>query len=1292
MAIPPPPPSPPGPPPPPKGIPLSEEEMDIYLERLSEINKSSKELFLQRQEELKQLQDIGAKMIENGEALEHSILIQNKHIELGKASLRINKEELKALQDKIALGEALTEEESKRLAFLEKEIPLLEQFIKQQKEAVENQKEMNELGKEFADKVFGVSKNWEKSWFGKLAKSDDIVKSLKHMAAGFLQAMRPANMLGSALMQIQTQTLAAIGGFSQQAASLATLTGQGYEYNSLIMEVSDSNRQFGVGMKESAQAIGELFVSMSNFNNLSKDVQASLVAHSAQLERLGVSTKDTAEFTEQFMLGMGMTADEAMKANQDIAKLAMGIGYPVAEMSNQFRAALPALASYGKQAPEIFKKVMSAAKNLGAEIQTLLGFTAQFDTYEDAASAVGKLNNILGGDLLNTYEMINSSEEERIESLLRGVDASNMSWNSMSRYEKMALANAAGIKDMAEANKIFAGGLKAYQESQAMVRDNSISQAELEKRTQATVSIQEKMNMIMESFILIIQPIVEVISWLLNGILSLNDAMGGMLVPVLVTMLGLFVLWQNSTKAQAFLTGILQALNISLATSTTTAGTAAAGASTGVTALAGSMAALGTPPAILGISAIAALALGIGLAAAAAAIFVYSLVQLITIFMKMPEAILPAIGGMALFLLTLVGFIGLIALMLPIAPAFMTSATLIGAGMMALAPGFILLSAALFLFSESLKNFEEVMEIMYELPWALGLFALGLAISGPLMLTAATTFGAGATVVGIGLLLLGTSLSLFNNETVELIPTLGVSLILLGLTLIAAGILLDAAAIVFGIGAIAVGAGLLALGLGLLLFKEETVELIPILGVALISLAATLIAAGIFMDAAAVIFGIGAIAVGAGLLLLGLGLLLFKEETVELIAPLGAALILLAFTLMLAGIFMNAAAVGFGIAAITVGAGLLALGIGLLLFSDKTVDLIAPLGAALLMLGLSLVAAGIPLALGGALLLAASIFLLPAAIFIAPALHTLGSAIKALDIEKMISISQYFIPFATALFKGSLSLLAASFYLAVAGDAIGMGIWLMEDNLQILAERMEQLNPQLESFANLGPKLREVFAMLEETTTSLSSLENMEAPLNKLANFIDTMGTAQMSLGASSVFTASFSEEISKLAESLNSISTEKIASLQGVLTTVASIEKFDSISQGLNMIADGIWNISFALSSLEEIEALSFAALITSVSDASVKVTPEGIENVKSLVELSAEYSKIQAETRVPEQDSFIEALKSVFGVNKSKDIRESTQTSSGGNKEIVLKVDNYVLGKIIGERIEKNQSLVTR
>ena len=285
--------------------------------------------------------------------------------------------------------------------------------------------------------------------------------------------------------------------------------------------------------------------------------------------------------------------------------------------------------------------------------------TSQMDTFEGAASAAGKLNSVLGGPLLNSMDLLNATEDERIRLVLQSVEASGRSWESMGKFEKKALASAAGITDMNEANKMFSAGLSGYDQMQDQMASSTDEQERLEAAQQAGVSIMEKMEAIFNSFAMAVMPIVDGIRWLMDGVLALNQAMGGMLIPVLVGVLG--VIWAIS-MASKVAAAFSAAWNVVMGIQAAVFGVSAAakgaegaanivvGASS-IPAAAGT-AAVGTaawyaaiPVAILALG-LGLLALGFGLIAVSIAGIVWAFVYLIQLFMEAPGAALLAAGAL----------------------------------------------------------------------------------------------------------------------------------------------------------------------------------------------------------------------------------------------------------------------------------------------------------------------------------------------------------------------------------------------------------------------------------------------------------------------------------------------------------------------------------------------------------------------------------------------------------------------------------------------------------------------
>ena len=155
--------------------------------------------------------------------------------------------------------------------------------------------------------------------------------------------------------------------------------------------------------------------------------------------------------------GMGFTAKEANNLQLELFAAGTALGpFMKDRVMKDFGPAMASLAAFTKErAIKIFKELAAQAKATGMEITELTNLAEKFDTYDSAAESVGRLNSILGGDYLNSIQMLNATESERISMLQNSLRLSGRQFTDLSRFEKKALAATVGIKDMTKAMQLF---------------------------------------------------------------------------------------------------------------------------------------------------------------------------------------------------------------------------------------------------------------------------------------------------------------------------------------------------------------------------------------------------------------------------------------------------------------------------------------------------------------------------------------------------------------------------------------------------------------------------------------------------------------------------------------------------------------------------------------------------------------------------------------------------------------------------------------------------------------------
>ena len=228
-------------------------------------------------------------------------------------------------------------------------------------------------------------------------------------------------------------------------ASFQAATGAGSEFTGVLNGIRNAGQQAGVGYGEAAASLTTLYGSMSSFTELNRSEQTRLGTTTALLEQVGVAGGTTAQVLDQATKSLGMTVGESDAMLRGLKDTAISLGKPINAVVEDFARAAPKLAFYGKDMVNVFKKLEMQSKATGLSVDQILGLAGeQFDTFEGAGTAVGKLNAILGGPYLNSIDMLNASEEERMELMKGAVDASGVVFSELNKFEQKMFARALG--------------------------------------------------------------------------------------------------------------------------------------------------------------------------------------------------------------------------------------------------------------------------------------------------------------------------------------------------------------------------------------------------------------------------------------------------------------------------------------------------------------------------------------------------------------------------------------------------------------------------------------------------------------------------------------------------------------------------------------------------------------------------------------------------------------------------------------------------------------------------------
>jgi len=345
------------------------------------------------------------------------------------------------------------------------------------------------------------------------------------------------SMIGITLAQeVVKQTMEAFKQYDQAAASLSKVAGANAQLQSVLNNTARGATAYGISFAQAGKAIEGLYTELNTFSNLNQKVQEELVVSTAKLEKLGISSQQSAKQIASLTQIMGMTESQAAKTSEKLAGFALAIGRSPTQVASDFAAASERLGGYGDKMLDVFKNLEIQAKGTGVALNDLLRITEKFQTFEGAATAAGKLNAALGGGFVNAMELLEASAEDpsrAIDLLRTRLNDAGLAFNQMSFYEKKLIADAGNFKSVEEASRILSMTNAEAERAAAADAERANQQQLLNDAIQRSIPIQEKIQLLMANLAIVMGPVVDAVSGLISMFTMLVDnPIGGFLLKI----------------------------------------------------------------------------------------------------------------------------------------------------------------------------------------------------------------------------------------------------------------------------------------------------------------------------------------------------------------------------------------------------------------------------------------------------------------------------------------------------------------------------------------------------------------------------------------------------------------------------------------------------------------------------------------------------------------------------------------------------------------------------------------
>lgn len=379
-----------------------------------------------------------------------------------------------------------------------------------------------------------------------------LVKSVK---SGEIFISMAAKLYGT-MINIAVATDKATASFRRFTGAAAGGNNANNQYAQVIGDVERQVAIFGGTHEQLGNQMGSLYGSYQNFTSLSKDQKDAVLAQTAALSALGVDAGLTAQIFDTSTKSLGFTDDQLMGLTETLHTTAQSLGKTTQQVTADFASISKQLAFYGTDVVDVFQELQKQSKATGLSMDQLVGIAGEaFDTFDGAATKVGRLNAILGGPYLNSIDMLNATEAERVEMIKASMDASGQMFSDLGKYEQKAIAAALGV-DVDTARRMF-GELSAAEEMQIRQQEKIAetareAQAVMDKFKNAIYSLVVRMDF----FVSIFAGAVELFSKFADNIPGPIKAIGNLIV--LLTGLG-FALKKAGGAVSSFGNGLRRA-------------------------------------------------------------------------------------------------------------------------------------------------------------------------------------------------------------------------------------------------------------------------------------------------------------------------------------------------------------------------------------------------------------------------------------------------------------------------------------------------------------------------------------------------------------------------------------------------------------------------------------------------------------------------------------------------------------------------------------------------------------
>ena len=422
-----------------------------------------------------------------------------------------------------SLMEDLDEDAKSILATEQEKYELQQKRIKELDVEIDRNKRLEKAVSDQAKKQEKILDNIEKMGKGQKNFLQEIAESgvaAEDLAKSLAKAVKnvPSAVISKGYSATKQSIVATTLSVDSARASFIKMTGSMQTSIADVKQLYSENRNLAVTMGELFATAQELGTSMTAFSTASRDGRNAMTEAAIGASRLGVSAGQAGQAMNLFRTQFAQSGEQAAKTMNHMTKLAVGMKIPPAKFIGDLIATGPKLASYGKKAGKVFAEMAAQAKQAGQEVGTLIDYASKFDEFDKASEVAGKLNAALGGNFVDSFELMRAPLEERPKLIKQAVAASGIYFDGLDRISQMHIMAAAGFDDHALGMSQLS---EAQRKSQKEMKAEAAEAERVAKFQEAASDAMTKLTAAGQSLAIAFTPAIDILQGFANALLAM---------------------------------------------------------------------------------------------------------------------------------------------------------------------------------------------------------------------------------------------------------------------------------------------------------------------------------------------------------------------------------------------------------------------------------------------------------------------------------------------------------------------------------------------------------------------------------------------------------------------------------------------------------------------------------------------------------------------------------------------------------------------------------------------------